>query len=228
MHPWRACLTLASTSGYENGMRRLHLGGKIRVAGWEMMNVVPSPEVDHVGDARDLSRFAEASFDELYASHLIEHFDYRDELAQTLREWWRVLIPGGFLRISVPDMEVLAHLLLEIPKDRQAERFALTRMLFGGHVDAWDYHKVGFTQDMLAWFLLATGYADVSRVADFGLFDDTSSMRFLGVPISLNMVAVKPLPANDVPRVDLARISCICGNGRRFLDCHGHARTQPG
>jgi hypothetical protein len=52
-----------------------------------------------------------------------------------------------------------------------------------------DYHKVGLNQDFLASFLAQAGYVDVCRVPSFGLFNDTSEMKFRGVPIRLNIIA---------------------------------------
>ena len=51
------------------GSRKLHIGGKLSAAGWEILNVLDGPNVDHVGDAVDLSRFADATFAEVYGSH---------------------------------------------------------------------------------------------------------------------------------------------------------------
>ena len=42
--------------------RRLHVGGREPRAGWEILNILPGPGVDHVGDAVDLSRFADGTF----------------------------------------------------------------------------------------------------------------------------------------------------------------------
>jgi predicted SAM-dependent methyltransferase len=66
------------------------------------------------------------------------------------------------------------------------------RMMFGGHVDAYDYHYVGLNQEFLAYFLSRAGFANIRRVEEFGLFDDTSNMRFKGIPISCNLIATKP------------------------------------
>lgn len=172
--------------------RRLHIGGEVRAEGWEVLNIVAGPHVDHVGSAGDLSRFAEATFDEIYASHVLEHFDYKDELAATLKEWRRVLVPGGRLLVSVPDLDVLAELLLSKDQLGVEERYLVMRMLFGGHDDPYDYHAVGLNQDFLAIFLNAAGFVRIRRVDEFGLFDDTSRQRFRGVPISLNVVAENP------------------------------------
>lgn len=173
-------------------VRRLHLGGKVRSDDWEVLNALPGPNVDHLGNANDLSRFADHSFETVYASHLLEHLDYKEELQRTLLEWRRVLQPGGILQISVPDLEVLAGLILNkhltLP-----DRFMAMRMIFGGHMDAYDYHQVGLTAEFLSGFLLNAGFVDIQRVDRFGHFADTSDMIFAGQKISLNMQARKPL-----------------------------------
>lgn len=169
--------------------RRLHVGGEVRVAGWEVFNVQPGAHVDHLGDARDLSRFPDACFLEIYASHVLEHLDYRADLLPTLVEWRRVLTPGGCLKISVPDLDVLAGMLLDRGRLDAQERFQVMRILFGGHVDESDYHKAGLNQEILVHYLGNAGFARAHRVDDFGLFDDTSRYRYKDVPISLNLLA---------------------------------------
>ena len=72
------------------------------------------------------------------------------------------------------------------------ERFHVMRMLFGGHVDQHDYHQVGLSVDFLATYLSEAGFVNLRKVNTFGLFSDTSTMIFKGVPISLNVVAEKP------------------------------------
>jgi predicted SAM-dependent methyltransferase len=181
-------------SKYGTSMKRkLHIGGKQKLDGWEILNAVPAPCVDHVGNANNLSRFADNTFTEIYASHVVEHFDYKDELALTLKEWWRVLIPGGKLYVSVPDLDTLAVLSLQKDRLNIDERFFVMRMIFGGHVDKYDYHVVGLNQDFLTSYLKIAGYINILRVKEFGLFNDTSNMQYKGVAISLNMTAEKPV-----------------------------------
>jgi predicted SAM-dependent methyltransferase len=172
--------------------RRLHIGGTARSDGWEVLNANAAPYVDHVCNANDLAQFADDTFAAIYASHIVEHFDYANELASALREWNRVLVPGGKAYISVPDLDVLARLFLEKDRLTADERFFVMRMIFGGHVDRYDYHAAGLNEEFLARFLTASGYVNIKRVQQFDLFDDTSSMLFKGVAISLNMVAEKP------------------------------------
>lgn len=172
-------------------MRKLHIGGQVRTLGWEVIDANPGPCVDHVGNAGDLSRFEAATFTDLYASHVLEHFDYKDALAATLKEWHRVLVPGGTLHVSVPDLDILARLFCERELLSGQDRYLVMRMIFGGHVDQYDYHLVGFNQEFLVQYLANAGFTNMRRVEEFGLFDDTSTVTLHGVPISLNMTAVR-------------------------------------
>jgi len=172
-------------------MRRLHIGGKVRIRGWEVIDVNLGPFVDHVGNAADLSRFESGTFSEIYASHVLEHFDYKDELAATLQEWHRVLAPGGMLHISVPDMDILARLFLDRQKMTIDDRFAIMQMIFGGHDDRYDYHVVGLNEEFLLRYLSRAGFATAARVPAFGICNDTSLVACYGTPISLNVTALK-------------------------------------
>ncbi len=174
-------------------VRKLHIGGHVRAEGWEVFDANAGPVVDHVGDAGDLSRFATGTFAAVYASHVLEHFDYKDGLLAALREWHRVLAPGGTLYVSVPDLETLATLFLQRDKLSDGERFQVMRMMFGGHVDRYDYHQVGLDVSFLAGFLDEAGFVNLQRSGPFGFFQDTSNMFFAGVPISLNIIAEKAL-----------------------------------
>jgi predicted SAM-dependent methyltransferase len=172
-------------------MRKLHIGGHVRKSGWEVLDANPGPCVDHVGNAADLSRFETGTFTEVYASHVLEHFDYKDELLATLKEWHRVLRPGGMLHISVPDMDTLARLFLERQLLSVEERFLVMRMIFGGHIDRYDYHMVGLNEEFLLQFLFAAGFAKAARVPEFGICADASTLTLKDTPISLNMTALK-------------------------------------
>ena len=72
-----------------NVPRKLHIGGQVRMPGWEVLDATPGPCVDHVANASDLRVFEDNSFEQIYASHEVELFDYRDQLLATLKEWCR-------------------------------------------------------------------------------------------------------------------------------------------
>jgi predicted O-linked N-acetylglucosamine transferase (SPINDLY family)/predicted SAM-dependent methyltransferase len=172
-------------------VRKLHIGGHVSHSEWEVLDAVPAPHVDHTGDAKDLSRFGDGTFSEIYASHVLEHFDYVGEVDAVLKEWHRVLRPGGKLYISVPDMDRLAQLFLL--KDRLSlhERFHVMRIMFGGHTNIYDYHRVGLNREFLQSFLINAGFINLKIVNDFGIFKDDSTMKYHEVPVSVNIMAEK-------------------------------------
>lgn len=54
---------------------------------------------DILGDAADLSLFADESFDAVFSSHVLEHME---DMQGALNEWCRVIKPGGHLCLYVP------------------------------------------------------------------------------------------------------------------------------
>ena len=170
--------------------RKLNIGGVEPTDGWENFNIQEGESVDHVGDAADLSRFEDATFEAVYSSHTLEHWSYRDVPA-VLQEWHRVLQPGGMLYVSVPDMAILAYLYLH-PNITFPERIHLMRVIYGGHVDPYDYHRCGLDEVFLGAMLVSVGFEEPERVPDFEIFDDTSKLVLLGQLISVNMRARKP------------------------------------
>ena len=62
---------------------KLHIGTRKRAEGWKTLDITPGPEVDFVGDCRNLSQFSDGSIDTIYASHVLEHIPYNFELMKT-------------------------------------------------------------------------------------------------------------------------------------------------
>jgi len=54
-------------------------------------------------DARDLSAFGDNAFDFVFSSHLLEDFENTEEV---VREWGRVIKPGGNLVLYLPDEQL--------------------------------------------------------------------------------------------------------------------------
>jgi predicted SAM-dependent methyltransferase len=171
--------------------RKLNIGGEQAHPEWEIFNIRPADYVDHVGDARDLSRFADETFDEIYASHVLEHFDFKGALVRALKQWHRVLKPGGKIYISVPNLEVLCRFFAMKDEFTLKQRMMLMHMMFGGHESSDDYHYTGFDVDILGQFLAKAGFTRMEPVEEFGIFEDTSAVCIKGVPISLNVIAFK-------------------------------------
>jgi predicted SAM-dependent methyltransferase len=172
------------------GMLRLHVGGETPHSDWKILNVQAGPHVDFVGSCTDLSQFAAGSVAEIYASHVLEHLGYLQELPAALAECYRALASGGRFYASVPDLEVLARLYLD-PALSVEDRFHVMRMMYGGQVDGHDYHHVGLNWDLLRRYLLDAGFREIRRLERLGVFDDTSNSVFHGRLISLNVIATK-------------------------------------
>ncbi|MFB2980814.1 methyltransferase domain-containing protein [Microseira sp. BLCC-F43] len=171
---------------------KLHIGGKQPHPDWKILDIQERPEVNFVCNANCLQQFEDNSIEAIYASHVLEHFHYslNDELSKTLREWYRVLQPGGKLFISVPDLRVLCWLYLN-PNLSLIERHYLMAVMFGGQNDEHDVHKAGFDFDILTFYLEKAGFQECTQVEEFGIFDDNSSYRILDTLISLNALATK-------------------------------------
>ena len=189
---------------------RLHIGGVERREGWKVLNAQPGPAVDYVGLCSDLSQFADGSVDEIYASHIFEHLGYFDELPPTLYEVSRVMRVGGILRVGVPDLDVLCKMMVTPGLDI-GMRFHIMRIIYGGQSDPYDFHRVGYTFELLATFLNSYCFGQYQRVRSFGLFKDCSEVTINNISISLNVNAIRQpgtptkrapwIPAGYVPFV---------------------------
>lgn len=153
--------------------RKLNLGaGKTTLPGFESWDLAN-------GHAAFPLAVAESSIEELYASHLLEHFSHRLTL-DVLRDWCRALQPGGRIRIAVPDFERCIRLFID--KDQTVP---LESYIFGGQVDDNDFHRAAFNEVKLTQALQLAGFAQVSKWT--AEIQDCAAL-----PVSLNLQAFKP------------------------------------
>lgn len=94
----------------EHPVKKLHVGcGTHLLSGWLNTNIFPqSPFVLHL-DATTRFPFATGLFDYAFSEHMIEHITYEHGL-RMLAECYRVLKPGGKIRIATPDLAFLVDL----------------------------------------------------------------------------------------------------------------------
>ena len=138
-------------------------------------------------DARSLSDYADESVDEVRASHVLEHINFRETDA-VLREWVRVLKPGGRLRIAVPNALVCMRGIIEtVDGERDANVDFLSMALIGSNTDDHDVHRALFDDRGLRVQMQRAGLVGVREWK--GDPDDCS-----GLPVSLNMEGTKPVP----------------------------------
>lgn len=116
------------------------------------------PGVDAIGTIEDLTRYADNTFEEVYASNVLEHVSHT-ETANVLKGWYRVLSDGGVLKISVPDF------------DRAIEIYQthglcpwVVNFLWGDQIYDGAQHQVAFNEEYLTRVLKEAGFTDISRV----------------------------------------------------------------
>lgn len=97
----------ASRAGPSGRLLNVGCGARFHPA-WVNVDAVPaSPEVRAI-DVRAGLPFGDREFAAVYSSHVLEHLA-ADEAAELLKQMYRVLAPGGVVRVVVPDLEAIAR-----------------------------------------------------------------------------------------------------------------------
>lgn len=191
---------LYAANEYRNGKRVLNVGGGTKAIqlpvdfdGWEhvLLDIKPGPDVDVVMDARELgnrgnhyattqynwSKVEEASYDAVYCSHNIEHYEVHD-VGKVLAGMYRVLKPGGFVQIQCPNFEeVFARLekgadLDEVAYVSPSSPIRYRDVLFGFEKqieesgEPFYMHKTAITPAFLMQELKAAGFDEVRIITD--------------------------------------------------------------
>ena len=105
--------------GQNKTAKRLNLGcGDKILEGYVNVDVAPSrggraPDV--ICDLHDLARFESGSVDEILSVHVVEHF-WRWEVIGVLKEWVRVLKPGGTMILECPNLISACEAVLADPE----------------------------------------------------------------------------------------------------------------
>jgi hypothetical protein len=175
-----------TTDASSNGHVRLNLG-----AGDTVLDGFVSIDRKRGTEAYPLD-CADASVQEIYASHILEHFPAA-QIQDVVTHWTHKLVPGGRIRIAVPDFEWIAKRYLEgapIPSQAYA---------MGGQIDENDYHHALFDRETLTEVMVNAG---LERIGPFKAeINDCASL-----PVSLNLQGFKPI--ND-DRIDKDVLACL-------------------
>jgi len=175
---------------------KLNLGcGNKKIYGFINIDISPHVNPDILDNIIYLNKFKTQSSDLIFASHVIEHFNY-NETKQALYRWYEILKDGGILRLALPDLEkVCAHFLLHHNLKE------IRTFLWGGQHNAYDYHKNGWDFQSLKLLLETIGFRNIHRYnwkeTEHSYIDDYSQAylphmdKVNGILMSLNVEAVK-------------------------------------
>lgn len=113
--------------------------------------------------AHDIRRplpFRDGQVKRIFAEHVIEHVDFRDDIPQIFREFRRILEPGGVVRIVVPDAERFMSAYVQkstaafaelgwhpLPSDICTPAHAVNLVFHqnGEHLFGWDFETMDLT-----------------------------------------------------------------------------------
>lgn len=173
---------------------KLNLGaGGTRIDGFTSVDLDPELKPDLVGDFRQMMF---EGVEEIYASHVLEHFFY-GEAERILRLWSGWLKPRGVLWVAVPHVAEVMRLYAEGEHSPH-----LLGLLYGADTKPEWAHHSGWTEAHLRGALEEAGFAvlgsfetwvknGASNGADWsGVWYRTRDGRV--VQLSLNLKAVKP------------------------------------
>lgn len=175
--------------------KRLHIGcGKAYLPGFINVDIFSSVRADVYADMTALP-FDRGTFDELYASHVLEHC-HRHLVLATLSHWRDLLKPDGIVRIAVPDFEACVKWY-----NNGGSLDDITGLLWGGQNHPKNNHFIGFDIGTLTTSLHKAGFKDVKkwnwRETDHAEHDDYSQaylpsmQKQTGLLMSLNLQARK-------------------------------------
>jgi SAM-dependent methyltransferase len=167
---------------------RLNLGcGDKILPGYVNVDVVEARagmKPDVICDLHDLAPFSDASADEILSVHVVEHF-WRWEIRDVMREWVRVLKPGGKMIIECPNLLSACRTFLENPEQNSREDQAGQRTMWVFYGDPkWKdplmIHRWGYTPESLRALLTEVGLADVRQEPAQFKLREPRDMRIVG------------------------------------------------
>ena len=137
---------------------RLHLGsGGNNLTGWVNIDLVGA-RADVAWDLRRPLPFADRVASAVFLEHVLEHMTVAEGMA-VLRHAFRVLAPGGVIRVGVPDAGLYARsyaggdgLIDELRPGRPTRMLALGEVFQEhGHVSAWDGETLALVVDSVGF-----------------------------------------------------------------------------
>ncbi|MDQ6749548.1 MAG: methyltransferase domain-containing protein [Actinomycetota bacterium] len=181
------------------GSRKVEIGsGPFPRKGYIHVDVDPTARhLEAFAPAWDLP-FPDGWASEILAVHSLEHVHPR-KLLPALREWHRVLAPGGRVQVHVPNAPELTQSFFDSPVDEKWRTMgALLGMYCHPGVRSPDElevpsdHQLMFDWEMLSWVLTTAGFSSVVDLTERTSDSHTEAWRGVVPHFSLVAEAVRP------------------------------------
>lgn len=190
-------MSLEKANSVGLSINKLHLGcGNIHINGWCNIDVIKTGATDVILDIKHLPGIRDNSIDNIYSCHVLEHFP-TSEIEGILNRWYRVLAPGGEIRISVPDLDKITKIYQNnIAHFQISGNQPWIALIYGGQKDEYDFHKTGFNFCWLSKLLKDAGFGGIEEYSNSphfidGVVDNSMANQPFGEYISLNLKAYK-------------------------------------
>ena len=144
---------------------KLHWGcGMKHHVGWTNIDGWAAPSVDYIHDMRKPLPLAENSVSMIFTEHVLEHFSHTDG-SRIVRDFHRILQPGGIVRIIVPDLEIFIERYTAEDSDFMRDTWTSceTRAEVVNTVFYEHFHRAIYDYGMLRLTLKKAGFTDVRK-----------------------------------------------------------------
>jgi len=146
---------------------------------------------DVLCDLHALTPFQDNSVDEILSVHVVEHF-WRWEVVGVLKEWVRVLKPGGLMVIECPNLKSACEAFLADPDLHAGPGQEGQRSMWVFYGDpAWRdplmVHRWGYTPRSLAAVMAEAGLANIRQEPAQFKLREPRDMRMVGEKRASNL-----------------------------------------
>ena len=145
----------------------------LHVPGYLNIDINPEVKPDRILDCLKMTRddFPGEIIEEIRAWHLLEHLPVNNQVIDRdytaiLKHWYDLLVPGGWLKISMPNIQLVIvkyfDLINNPPKaDFNFQEECLLREIYGLHTSPWEIHHMGFSKERAARIMEMAGFRNL-------------------------------------------------------------------
>jgi hypothetical protein len=146
---------------------KIHLGcGNDYLPGYINIDAYPESKADLIMDSKKLTLFPDNCVEVIESYHFFEHLQLH-EARESLKEWIRILKPGGMVVIELPNLAVCAQEIGKHFNPKDGIDLAMAGIFsYPALVEKQGYgmiHKWGWTPETLGAELSSVGFVNVGQ-----------------------------------------------------------------